>query len=54
MVLCANTVESKSEGDKSMAETEKESDDEVEYRAEEEALVTRRVLNSQVKKDDME
>jgi len=36
-----------------MAETE-ESDDEVEYAVEGEALVTRRVLNSQVKEDDME
>ena len=36
-----------------MAETE-ESDDEVEYAVEGEALVTRRVLNAQVKEDDME
>jgi len=49
-----NTVESENKGDKSMAETEEESDDEVEYAAEREALVTRRVLNSQVKEDDME
>ena len=49
-----NTVESENKGDKSMAETEEESDDEVEYAAEREALVTRRVLNTQVKEDDME
>jgi len=56
MVLRDNTVESESEGegDKSMAKTEEESDDEVEYVTEGEALVTRRVLNSQVKEDDME
>jgi len=53
MVLRDNIVESESEGDKSMAETE-ESDDEVEYAVEGEALVTRRVLNAQVKEDDME
>jgi len=54
IVLRDNTVESESEGDKSMAETEEESDDEVEYVVEGKALVTRRVLNSQVKEDDME
>jgi len=54
MVMHDNTVESENKGDKSMAETEEESDDEVEYAAEREALVTRRVLNSQVKEDDME
>jgi len=46
-------VESDSEGDKSMAETEEESDDEVEYAVEGEALVTERVLNFQVKEDNM-
>jgi len=54
MVLCDNIVECDSKGDKSMVETEEESDDEVEYATEGEALVTRRVLNSQVKEDDME
>jgi len=53
MVLRDNIVESESEGDKSMAETE-ESYDEVEYAVEGKALVSRRVLNSQVKEDDME
>ena len=53
MVSRDNIVESESEGDKSMVETE-ESDDEVEYTVEGEALVTRFVLNAQVKKDDME
>jgi len=46
-------VESESEGNKYMAETE-ESDDEVEDAVEGEVLVTRHVLNSQVKEDDME
>jgi len=50
MVLRDTIVKSESEGHKSMAETE-ESDDEVEYALEGEALVTRRVLNSQVKDD---
>jgi len=53
MVLRDNTVESGSEGDKSMVETEEESD-EVEYAAEGEVLVTRCVLNFQVKEDDIE
>jgi len=46
-------VESESEGDKSMAKTERDSNDEVEYAAEGETLVNRRVLNSKVKEDDM-
>jgi len=41
MVLCDSIVESESEGDKSMGETE-ESDDEVEYAVEGEELVTKR------------
>jgi len=53
MVLSDNIVESEREGDKSMVETEEESD-EVEYTTAGKALVTRCVLNSQVKEDDME
>jgi len=53
IVLHDNIVESQSEGDESMTEFENHSDDGVEYVAEGETLVTRHVVNFQVKEDDM-
>jgi len=53
VVLHDNIVKSESEGSESMVELDNDSNDGVEYAAEGEALVTRHILNFQVKEDDI-